>query len=146
MADNILMGVDAVQSIIVADLKPGKGRCLATAYVSKQLLLDLLPEEASKIFDCTVVLVLREVTASHAAFRERCEEKLDCGTCCCVDGCATDCPCSAEGIGCWFDPYDERSCGCQGRCKAASAGYVYDELAIQKARRAALRRVAKLGL
>eukprot|EP00974_Lingulodinium_polyedra_P064248 6206016-Lingulodinium_polyedra.AAC.1 len=57
------------------DLKPGKGRCLAGAYVLKKLLLDLLLEEAGDIFSFEVAVVLRNVIASHQAFRERCEEK-----------------------------------------------------------------------
>ena len=58
-----------------SDAESGQGRCLAMVYALKKLLLDVLLEEASKIFDFPVVVVLREVAASHEAFREWCEEK-----------------------------------------------------------------------
>lgn len=61
--------------------------------------------------------------------------------CACVDGCASGrCPCSAEGVGCWWEGW---GCACgAGACKAAVPGHVFDELAIAKARRSVLRRMA----
>eukprot|EP00974_Lingulodinium_polyedra_P020204 1952339-Lingulodinium_polyedra.AAC.1 len=64
------MGVEAVQNVTVMDLKPGRGRCLAAVYVLKNMLLNLLLEEAGKLFNFEVVVVLRKVPASHQAFRE----------------------------------------------------------------------------
>ena len=75
LTDNILMGVEAVQSISINDLRPGKSRCLATAYVLKKMMLDMLLEEAGNIFPFQVVVSLREITASHQVFRQKVEEK-----------------------------------------------------------------------
>eukprot|EP00974_Lingulodinium_polyedra_P025624 2476486-Lingulodinium_polyedra.AAC.1 len=59
------MGVDAVQTISLNDLKQGKSLCVASVYVLKKLLLDLLLVEAGKIFPFPAVASLREITASH---------------------------------------------------------------------------------
>jgi hypothetical protein len=64
--------------------------------------------------------------------------------CGCTDGCRSgSCACAKEGIGCWWEGW---GCGCSGFCHSEEPCYVYDELAVRKARRQQIRKAARESL
>ena len=50
---------------------------MADVFASNKLLLAQVIGEAGRLFDFEVVVVFRTLTATHAAFRERCGERPD---------------------------------------------------------------------
>ncbi len=70
LVDNILAGVETVQSISVNDMKAGKGKCLVSAFVLKKQVLDYVLTRAGGMWPFNIVAKMREVFASHENFRK----------------------------------------------------------------------------
>ena len=68
-------------------------------------------------------------------------DEIDQGFCQCADGCRANCPCHANGIGCWWEG---GGCNCSLRCKSPTPGHVLDQRAVFQARQTAIRQ-ANLG-
>ena len=80
-----------------------------------------------------------------AKIAHRRPKALDRGFCDCKDGCGPDCPCCANGIGCWWEGWlgedgatEGWGCGCGEACRSAVRGHVYHEGEGSRQRRAVL--------
>ena len=84
-----------------------------------------------------------------AKIAHRSPKPLDRGFCGCTDGCrSSDCPCCANGIGCWWEGWlgedgatEGWGCGCGEACRSTVRGHVYHGGEGSRQRRTVLARV-----